>query len=1244
MNEKERKDDLRAQIAHHGEKLGGIWSAINKEKKPRDLIRRLRTPNSDPPQYERSTTRMAKLARTYHQTLQYDSDPPPTDKERKQQIQTPLEAIPAEQSLENPETTEMNELLDEASVKKALDQTKNGTATGLDGCPYELWKTLKKRHDDDVIAGKQGFDIIRVLTQVYQDIQKNGLDAESNFAQGWMCLLYKKKDPTEICNYRPITLLNTDYKILTKALATQLMDKIEHLVHPDQAGFIRNRSIFNQTRLARTIIDYAEVTHENGAIVALDQEKAYDKIKHDYLWATMEKFEIPHTFIETVRTLYSNANTMVAINGIFSDPYKVTRGIRQGDPLSCALFDLAIELLACRLCSDPRLQGYKIPGTEDKLITSLFADDTNIYLSENDSMDDVQIILDEWCQASGAKFNIGKTEIIPMGTPEHRNQVITSQKLNPQDQTRFDDRIRIANDGEATRSLGAWIGNNTNDAAPWEPIIDKAHKCLALWNKSHPTLLGRKLIAQMIIGGLTQFLTMAQGMPKRIESVLTKMIRNFMWNDSSIPKIALETLYRPVEDGGLNLLDLNVRNEAIEIMWLKTYLTSSAPRPTWARITDILIDAAAPKETNQKARMNTFLQTWKPHSRGIRAKLRNDDIIRMLKVGRKYNLTFSAIRLSPRLKEQLPAWYHPGTEQRQTKIQTTRCLIEVHDVLAIADLIRISRRLQNPPLPRPHTPSAWCICSECILDQIKKCKNPHECAFEAQTKMNALYPKYNPQILDENHGNLSLTASRKRKNLQAKYQNELITFDPSITSKTSLTDCFHIFTDPNTASKLPAQRGIDPSAELRHHKIKVYTDGACSNNGKTNARCGSGIWIAPDDPRNQAIRVPGKEQSNQIGELVAVIKTAQDLPPFAPLEIHSDSMYVINGLTSHLPNWENIGWIEVQNAPLFKRAAFLLRRQTAITQFKWIKGHSGDRGNEESDRLAREGASKAEPDDLELQTPAEFDIQGAKLSALSQALAYRGIRKMKMKKSPPTVPNLLQKIRVAIRNFNGQRETNATIWKSFRKPVLRTRVQQFFYKSVHQALMVGDVWNHIPNYEYRETCQTCNTTETMEHILTQCTARPNHVIWNLARRTCPHRDTLWPEINIGLILGIGCLNSSSDDNPQEQIERNPRTAAIRKGRTCLLQILVSESAHLIWVLRCERIIHEDNHTDEEIKARWLRKVNERLTCDRIAATKIERNKTYTNLIKNTWKKTLQKYHDLPVNWIHNREVLVGSGR
>lgn len=134
----ENREDIHATIANHEEKLGSIWSAINKEKKPRDLIRRLKTPGLNLPQYERSTVRMADLARSYHQNLQNDAGPPPSDEEREEQIYRQLEEVPTTQTLENPKETRMNGLIDENSVRNALDLTKNKTATETDGCPYEL--------------------------------------------------------------------------------------------------------------------------------------------------------------------------------------------------------------------------------------------------------------------------------------------------------------------------------------------------------------------------------------------------------------------------------------------------------------------------------------------------------------------------------------------------------------------------------------------------------------------------------------------------------------------------------------------------------------------------------------------------------------------------------------------------------------------------------------------------------------------------------------------------------------------------------------------------------------------------------------------------------------------------------------------------------------------------------------------------------------------------------------------------
>ena len=157
----------------------------------------------------------------------------------------------------------------------------------------------------------------------------------------------------------------------------------------------------------------------------------YNKIRHDYLWKTLEVFHLPQPFIKTVQALYQNAHTKVAINGVFSETFRVKRGVRQGDPLSCPLFDLAIEPLACWIRADPNIKGIVIPGIENAIKITLFADDTNLFLSKDDRLDHIQRILDKWCKASGARFNIEKTEIIPIGKKSHRKSVVDTRKVNP---------------------------------------------------------------------------------------------------------------------------------------------------------------------------------------------------------------------------------------------------------------------------------------------------------------------------------------------------------------------------------------------------------------------------------------------------------------------------------------------------------------------------------------------------------------------------------------------------------------------------------------------------------------------------------------------------------------------------------------------------------------------------------------------------------------------------------------------
>jgi hypothetical protein len=314
-----------------------------------------------------------------------------------------------------------------------------------------------------------------------------------------------------------------------------------------------------------------------------------------------------------------------------------------------------------------------------------------------------------------------------------------------------------------------------------------------------------------------------------------------------------------------------------------------------------------------------------------------------------------------------------------------------------------------------------------------------------------------------------------------------------------------------------------------------------------------------------------------------------------------------------------------------------------MTSFQWTKGHSRTLGNEQSDQLAKQGAEKPDVDLFSLEIPKEFDLQGVKLATITQATAYQGIREGKDCPPRPTTTQNLQLARTALETYNGNLETDETLWLGTRNRNLRPRIQQFLYKSLHGTQKIGDFWKHVQNFETRQLCTTCTTSptiETMEHILTSCAATPTEEIWKLAENTWPHARHLWPEISIGLILGCGSIAPPKPE-PRPDDGANQDRGHIPKGATRLLQILLSEAAYLIWVLRCERVIQVRTHSTSEIRTRWLNAINTRLTDDKLTATRIKRGKKSTQTTINTWEHVLRKQMDLPQGWIASREVLVG---
>ncbi|KAG1797563.1 hypothetical protein EV424DRAFT_1475095 [Suillus variegatus] len=157
------------------------------------------------------------------------------------------------------------------------------------------------------------------------------------------------------------------------------------------------------------------------------------------------------------------------------------------------------------------LKGFKAKNMAHRIVVMMFADDMMVYLSEKDKFKTL---------TSGAHFNTSKMEVIPIGTKEYHNEVISSKKISPHEM--LPESIEIAKEGKVTRILGAWISNGIEEQAIWSPILDRIEKTLTCWEKWHPTIEGRKIIVERTIGSMTQYLTTAQGMPKEIEELLNQ--------------------------------------------------------------------------------------------------------------------------------------------------------------------------------------------------------------------------------------------------------------------------------------------------------------------------------------------------------------------------------------------------------------------------------------------------------------------------------------------------------------------------------------------------------------------------------------------------------------------------------------------------------------------------------------------------------------------------------------------------
>ncbi|KAI0715290.1 hypothetical protein C8Q76DRAFT_618644, partial [Earliella scabrosa] len=357
------------------------------------------------------------------------------------------------------------------------------------------------------------------------------------------------------------------------------------------------------------------------------------------------------------------------------------------------------------------------------------------------------------------------------------------------------------------------------------------------------------------------------------------------------PRIGRDTLYGPLGRGGLNLLDIKARNEAIDLIWARDYLALGPGRQRWAYVADVLLARAVmatDSAVDERARINTFLQTWDVSVRA--SSTLSEHLRRMIKCARKYRVTVESLNPAAALKRELPLWYHIGRGEERYCVNTVsgRCLRENHNVRTVLDGERVARRLTRTGDGGQHTTRGTCRCADCTRDRIDTgCTNPHRCAVAARTLMDRLLPRWRQECSYRADG-LTLTLRRRRENIRMNEEHGRVLFDPSISDE-RLQSIFQVFgpKDTDVNGVLPVRRPA-VGRVVEEEGAEVFTDGSAAQNGTGAAKSGSGVWFGHGDGRNLAAAVPGSEHSNQRGELFAVVLAAATTAPFAPLHIVTD--------------------------------------------------------------------------------------------------------------------------------------------------------------------------------------------------------------------------------------------------------------------------------------------------------------------------------------------------------------------
>ena len=462
-------------------------------------------------------------------------------------------------SLTVEQTTLLEAPLTSKEITEAIASFARSKTPGSDGLPIEFYSQYSQ-----ILSPK--------LLQLYNSMFETHV-LPPTMREATIVLIPKPgKDPGYPESYRPISLLQVDIKILAKVLANRLNKVILSLIHTDQAGFMPGRNTsFNLRRLYINL----QATHDNvgsRVLVTLDTAKAFDSVEWRYLWRCLETYGFGPKFCKWVSLLYHNPTARVVANGWTSPLFALSRGTRQGCPLSPLLYALAAEPLATSIRTNPEIEGCRMGSLVEKI--SMYADDTLLYLADSGpSLHAALQTIEQFGIFSGLKINWGKSQILPIDCfPPSESQ--SSMPLQRVDVIKY---------------LGVHISRRPADyiALNVEPLFELVRSKIRVWAQLPLGVWGRINLIKMVL--LPKLLYILWHTPTYLHlkyfKSLEALLKPFIWG-SGRHKLAWQAVKNPTDMGGMALPDLNLYYIAAQLSQLyhidktdnQRFLTLLCPR------------------------------------------------------------------------------------------------------------------------------------------------------------------------------------------------------------------------------------------------------------------------------------------------------------------------------------------------------------------------------------------------------------------------------------------------------------------------------------------------------------------------------------------------------------------------------------------------------------------------------------------------------------------------------------------